>query len=224
MKAIFTSLPDNVAVNWPDDGLSIYDFMREAEVLLNHHSTAGKEFAMGGLPVVIYSKAIHSFTTDFCIIGETETDYAQAIDEALVKGWNFEQIRLVYRWLALDHEYSTFDISDSYEAKEETSLGARIFNRLQRLRGPVWRESIDCKRRSKNLADADILRMYMEEDAYSMADVNTLPEVSLEEETRGLVHELKRNASALQLKKFPDSYLARSIDKFLNAKESLADS
>ena len=108
-------------------------------------------------------------------------------------------------------------MSDRFGAIENPSFGTKILNKLRRLKGPLWRESSDCKQRSKHFADADLLGEYMEKDAYSMADVAPLSEGTVEEETQALTHELKRIASAMHLDKFPDSHLSRSINQFLAA-------
>jgi hypothetical protein len=55
LKTILSDLPNNVKVNWPDDGMSFYDWIEIIDVGLNSWSSAGKEFALWGLPHVTYT-------------------------------------------------------------------------------------------------------------------------------------------------------------------------
>lgn len=108
------NLPKNVIFNSPDEGLSIYDFASETSVLLNNYSSAGREFAALGIPVVAFCKDIHTFTTDFCFLGENEKEYKNAIENAYQDGWSVERVKTVFRWYSLEHFYSTVQLNLSY--------------------------------------------------------------------------------------------------------------
>ena len=55
LQDAFVTLPRNVKVNWPTDTVSLYDLARITDVFANAWSSAGKEMAWLGLPVVLYS-------------------------------------------------------------------------------------------------------------------------------------------------------------------------
>src|SRR5262249_21948383 len=52
LEAEFSGLPPNARVNWPSDGISLYDLAGEAALFLTAWSSVGKEMTALGLPVV----------------------------------------------------------------------------------------------------------------------------------------------------------------------------
>lgn len=205
LSELFQDLPSNVIVNYPTENISIYNLMRETDVLLNHHSSSGREFTMIGKPVVIYSKGISSFPTDFCLLGTTESSYANAIQEAIIKPFDFERIRKVYRWLALDHEYSTMDISDVItfaEQKKKYSFANIILKTTELSGSPLmyrmglnWFYPLKLKR-AGNIED---LTQVVENEYASFADIPKNPGVNESEESKFLEKELSRIHAYLRM-------------------------
>lgn len=134
LKAILSDLPGNVKVNWPDDGMSFYDWLEIIDVGLNSWSSAGKEFALWGLPHVSYTEDISFYPkTDLGFVGVTESEYFKKIEYALALGWSADRILLAYRWLAYELEGSVFDISDAIRPNLiDRSLVSRAIGKLTR--------------------------------------------------------------------------------------------
>lgn len=123
MKQMFHTLPENIAVNWPDDKISIYALATEVDVLLNSHSSAGLDFMLLGLPVVVYDKGILTFPLDLHYYGFTLEKYAEAIEKALEDGWNFKNTYNLFKWMHLKLNLSIFDLTE----------GTRYFYRKNKL-------------------------------------------------------------------------------------------
>jgi hypothetical protein len=149
MKDILQDPPSNVKVNWPDDNLSLYDLAQEADLFLNAWSSVGKEMALLGLPVVIYSPDIVLYPTALNNVGKTKDDYVAAIEAALVSGWSFERSRQAYRWYALEFTRSIVDMRTSFAPARRYHRGlfARVILRLLRTLVSLPQERWDLFRR-----------------------------------------------------------------------------
>jgi hypothetical protein len=148
-----SSLPPNVRVNWPADGISLYDIAEHASVFLNAWSTAGKEMALLGLPVVVHTPKLLVYPSDLNYVGLTHDSYFAAIETALRDGWSFERVRMAYRWCALEYVRAVVDLSDGFDYSEsaETSLLRRAQNVLYLL--PGARQQRDTARRPHRLRE-----------------------------------------------------------------------
>jgi hypothetical protein len=212
----FAEAPRNVAINWPSDQISMYDLACETDVVLNGWSSAGKEMAMLGIPVVGYSAELLGYPASLNAIGETAHAYEAAIEQALATGWSFERIRMTYRWLALEHVHSAVNIGDGFSARRQKGRSGRVLNGIsRRLWGPDFAERRDLRRRPHRLAQADVAVQAFMEPAKSVADVVSPDAVSTELETASLTHELGRIAEALHLERRRGTPLAQAILGFL---------
>lgn len=124
-------LPSNVCVNWPADGISLYDLIPQVDVGLNGWSSAGKELSMLGVPVVIYTKDILYYPYSLNILASDKAHYFKCIETALSDGWSFDRARQVYRWLAIEYTLGTVSINDKFGAKEGGALWYRVLNRIK---------------------------------------------------------------------------------------------
>lgn len=205
LSQLFQTLPDNVRVNYPTENISIYNLMRETDVLLNHHSSSGREFAMIGKPVVIYSKGISSFPTDFCLLGQSEDLYRNSIENALAVPYDFDRIRKVYRWLALDHVHSTLDLSDviSFEEKKKKYSPANLSIKAAEILNirPLYAAFVQWFNplKPKKAREINRLVQVIENHYASFADIPARSEVSQTAETDFLERELKRISDYLQI-------------------------
>jgi hypothetical protein len=140
LAAEFDSLPPNVRINWPTDNVSLYDVATEVDVGLNGWSSAGKELSLLGIPVVLFTKDILYYPSSLNMLGTTRAHYFQLIDQALASGWSLDRVRNTYRWLAIEYNLSTVDISDgfSYSEARTRTLARRIRDRVMRHLDP-WR-------------------------------------------------------------------------------------
>ena len=148
------SLPPNVRVNWPADGVSLYDIAEHTSVFLNAWSTAGKEMALLGLPVVVHNAKLLVYPADLNYVGLTHDSYFAAIEAAMRDGWSFERIRMTYRWCVVEYVRAVIDISDGFDFSEAqpASLLGRAQNHLWRLL-PGARQQRDLARRPKELRE-----------------------------------------------------------------------
>lgn len=202
LEEVFAELPVNATVNWPGDGISLYDLAEITDVCLNGWSSAGKEMSLLGIPVVIYSGALVFYPPDLNYVGETTESYFAQIEQALKDGWSFERIRRTYRWLALEDWYSRLDISDSYWYKENARrpIWQRIVGRIRRELFPNFQQRWDCGHRAHKMAVAQVIDRIVTETRDSVLDLvdpNRLERVSEEVEIRGLKVQLRRLSSAL---------------------------
>src|SRR5262249_46386450 len=85
------TLPPNSRVNWPADQVSLYDLANYTDVVLNSWSSAGKEMALLGIPVVAYSPDLILYPADLNCVGTTEADFFRKVDQALADGWTLER-------------------------------------------------------------------------------------------------------------------------------------
>jgi len=202
LEETFRDLPRNTAVNWPADGISLYDLADITDVCLNGWSSAGKELSLLGIPVVIYSSNLVFYPPDLNYLGETMESYFGQIEQALKDGWSHERIRRTYRWLALEDQYSRLDISDSYAYKEHASrpIWQRVFGRICRELSPHFQQRRDCKHRATRMISAPLINRIVTEGRDSVLDIlepSQHERVSDEVETRALKNQIGRLVSAL---------------------------
>lgn len=115
LKRQLVNLPTNVTVNWPDDGISLYDLAQVMDVCANYTSSSGIEMMLLGIPVVTprtsfmaaYDPEISYF------VGHRDVYNAQ-LCSALDHGYSVENTRNAFRWLAHILVDSAVDISDGF--------------------------------------------------------------------------------------------------------------
>lgn len=202
LESVLAELPPSCRVNWPADGLSLYDLAEITDVCLNAWSNAGKEMTLLGVPTVIYSRDLIFYPPDLNYVGDTLAGYFEQIDRALSEGWSPERTRQAFRWQALEDSYSRFDISDSFR-RDETHvprLPVRAVHRGLRMIDPLWREKRDCRRRAPRLKAGPLIDRLVSGAHDSILDVispEDLPSGTVAEETAALRTELGRLMAAL---------------------------
>lgn len=197
LETIFSQLPRNVRVNWPSDGVSLYDLANETSVFLNAWSSVGKEMSLLGLPVVIYSPALIYYPSELNYVGSTEQEFVEKIDQALRDGWSLDRCRATYRWLAVEYGHGLIDIADGYPAKDDgaRSIVHRIAKRLERFVAPLYQQQQDCKRRAEQLRASQMVDSIFRSGAATPVDPKVwmpAPASAQDEEDRVLRSELAR--------------------------------
>ncbi len=143
LQELFLELPANVIVNWPEQNISLYDLVEYADIFLNAWSSVGKEMAMLGFPVVIYSKDLLWYPADINYLGETKETYLKAIDDALSKGWSIDHAIKAYRWMNLEKSTSHLALGRKFSRYPNfVKWMHRILRRLSRswsLKFDMWR-------------------------------------------------------------------------------------
>ena len=156
----FKDLPNNIKINWPKDNVSLYDISEETDVFLNAWSAAGIEMSLLGVPVVIYSEDLISYPGDLNYLAKNYDDYFNKIELAIKKGWDYQNIKMTYRWLTL-YYYRTIirlrnktikDIEspDQLEATKSTLI-AKIVRNIYHIVPKKIRLTINKMRRKRRL-------------------------------------------------------------------------
>ncbi len=204
LKEAFSRLPANVAINWPTDGISLYNLAEETNVFLNAWSSAGAEMSMLGIPVVSYSKDFLTFPHDLTYVGITEHKYQAAIDQALSDGWSSERIRMAYRWYALLFSHSTIDLSDGFRRNPELKkiFIERAWRKIARTMSPDFELEWDCRSRPPYISGQKRINDVIELNKDTVLDLpGTVDSETMEHETRALKMELQRLLKVMYVKK-----------------------
>ncbi|HEY3308697.1 MAG TPA: hypothetical protein VGJ93_09605 [Desulfuromonadaceae bacterium] len=175
LKTEFSRLPANVRVNWPTDNISLYDLAVVTDVFVNAWSSTGKEMALLGIPVVLFSDKLVFYPADLNYVGNTETEYFQKIEQALEDGWSPEWIRKVYRWSAMEYAYSLLNISESFsynEYQKELPFFTRGLNFLLKFISPDRMQKLDCRNRAIQLSDSRKIKAIIESLLNSALDMD----------------------------------------------------
>jgi hypothetical protein len=206
LKRTFADLPANVAVNWPDQAISMYDLADQTDVFLNSWSSVGKEMALLGIPVVLYAPDLAFYPADLGYWGTTTTEYFAAIDRALADGWSFDRVRRTYRWHVLEFIRATVDLGDRYPKREgpRRSFRQRVVEQIDHRVLSGFEQRWDCARRGAASGAGDKIRALFETRSTTVIDVappeRPDPDAGKAEEV-ALRREMLRLANAL----FPTS-------------------
>jgi hypothetical protein len=189
------SLPPNVRVNWPADNLSLYDLAQYADVVLNAWSSAGREMALLGIPVVLYNAQLVLYPPDLNYVGETVPAYFAAIERALADGWSFERVRRTFRWSVLELVRGVIDLADGFDFDESPPNGPLARAGRFALALPGVRQARDLLRRPAHLAAEARIAQSVRDAApiYVTAPASA----TLDEETAALREELGRIVRAM---------------------------
>jgi hypothetical protein len=195
LERALAELPANVRVNWPTDGLSLYDIAEHASVFLIAWSTVGKEMSLLGLPVVVHAPKLLVHPADLNYVGTTHETYFAAIETALRDGWSFERIRLAYRWCAVEYVRALANIGDGFDYSE--SPPSSLFERARNLwfAVPGARQQRDLARRPPRLREGTRLAEAILSDRPLVSDPPA--DADRDEETTALRREIRRLMSAL---------------------------
>ena len=106
----FVSLPPNIAINWPEDKISIYDLADHASLVLNAWSSVGEELALLGLPVLIYSPELVMYSPRINYLASSKDEYFLMIEKLSTMKISLENIRNTFRWFGMKLENTTIEI------------------------------------------------------------------------------------------------------------------
>jgi hypothetical protein len=198
LMAAFATLPDNAKVNWPADDISLFDLANVTDVFANGWSSAGKEMAWLGLPVVLYSHDLALYPADLNYVGTTEFEYYRQIEQAVRDGWDAERIRKTYRWCAIEYDYSPLDISESFSRSEHGSFLEKAVKKIMRTVATTREQQRDCRNRAARLSCADRIERILLDRLDSAVEAAQLgAPVSFSEETDALKREVGRLVAGL---------------------------
>lgn len=130
---VFKNAPDNCALNHPNQKISIHSIMLETSALLNNFSTAGLEFALFGLPVIIHDNLAQSYPADWTLLANSKEEYEKRIFNSVKKPFDLMRTIMVLRWFNLDQNHSTYDLSSWDLDKLEPPIDKRRFENFAKL-------------------------------------------------------------------------------------------
>jgi hypothetical protein len=108
---LFVGAPANVRINWPEEQLSLYDLLREVDVVLTGWSATGVEALALGIPVVTYDVHLPSYPREIHFSGKSQAEYYANIERALAAGRQFSHAAGAFRWLGLSFSRGTLRIT-----------------------------------------------------------------------------------------------------------------
>lgn len=134
LEAILINLPPNVRVNWPHEGVSLYELLEEVDVIVTGWSVTAMEGLVLGIPVVTYDARLPSYPPDVMRTGRDAATYFANIDGALADGWSFDNVLNGFRWLAYNFVGCTVDVSARLSRAEraDRNLAERVTGRVKR--------------------------------------------------------------------------------------------
>jgi hypothetical protein len=111
-QVVFRDLPENVRINWPDQEISLYNILSEADVVLTGWSATGVEALAFGIPVVTYDRKLPSYPADIHLTGTSEAEYVANIEAALKLGRKPEFAVSALHWLAVSFSMGTVRVCE----------------------------------------------------------------------------------------------------------------
>lgn len=181
-------LPPNIRVNWPEDGISLYDLIPYVDVGLNGWSSTGKELAFLGIPVVIYNRELLYYPANLNLLASDRDDYFRQIEIAIRDGWSFDRIRLTFRWLAVEYSLGTIDISEDFDPEVSVqSLVLRIFSYMRQM----FTYRLESRRlRQDSISDPDFVKSILQDHSVIDLNLSRQPRLDTAEEDRRIGEEL----------------------------------
>lgn len=230
LEKLFSSLPSNVAVNWPSQSISIYDLAEIVDVVLNGWSSVGKEMTLFGIPVVIYSSALIGavYPSSLNYLGETKDDYFAQIAQALKDGWDGKRIIEAYRWYAYEQGRSSIDISESfrYSPHYQRNLLEKVLGRVLREIKPDYRQLRDCWARADTLKEKALINTIIADKHVSVQGARALeplPSTTEDEEMEAVGNGIGMLLNALygQNRSLPQGGLAQKLTSFVRSHQPI---
>lgn len=151
LEDLLENVPENVHVNWPCEGIALYELLEDTSVILTGWSITAMEGLILGIPVVTYDRRLPSYPPDIMRTGSSEDEYLRNIEAALEAGWSMDNVVNGFRWLAYNFVTSTVVASRRFGRHELANRGLverilwRIRKKLPRLARPLellgWRDA-----------------------------------------------------------------------------------
>lgn len=172
-EKMFEDRPANVAINWPQDKISLYSIFDQVDAVVTGWSATGTEALAFGVPVVTYDRFLPSYPSDIHLTGESEAEYFANIDRALAAGHGFANIAAAYRWLAASFSIGTVRIPPerSIGGRWPHTLPSRILRKVLRMMFGARVKKSDARRHIEDVRDAGRFHALVSRGAGSLFDV-----------------------------------------------------
>jgi hypothetical protein len=149
LRALFEVVPSNVTINWPSDGISLYDLVKVTDLTLNSTSTAGLEMSLFGVPVLLHdTEFMLAYDPKINTICYSKLEYRDMILNLVAQGKSIEQTRKAFRWLAFVFSNVQIDIADGFSYPSDGFISNRkgivpsmrnsVLKNLQRYLPPIY--------------------------------------------------------------------------------------
>jgi hypothetical protein len=192
------NLPANCVINWPTDKISLYDLAKEADVVLNAWSSAGKELGLLGIPVVEWISDLLFYPPNEDLCAVDPEDYGRRIELALARGWDAEQVIKMYRWHVLEYGLSNFDTVYRWKIFDNRlfDLAWRILRKVSRRVSPFYADAWFASKRPIPAEAIVAIETVIKSRAPSLAH-NPADAGGAAEEAATLASEIRRLVSVL---------------------------
>ena len=90
----------NVTFNFPDDGISLYDFIRITDRLLTGNSSAAIEFAAHGIPVIAHNENNNTnLPSEILHTARNLREYFELLSKDSLTEYQLSHMRFAHRWI-----------------------------------------------------------------------------------------------------------------------------
>lgn len=194
LEDLLKHVPENAHVNWPAEGVSLYELLEDSDTMLTGWSVTAIEALVLGIPVVTYDANLPSYPRDIQYTGRSEAEYFANIDRALAEGWRMENAVNGFRWLAYNFVTCTVTVAEDFGSFE---LGPQSqFRRfLSRVKGrfPALGHSLDLLGWKAALPGARLVSTMIEQGYDSLpATRKALDEIADGDDSRIVIKALSR--------------------------------
>lgn len=161
MKELFTELPSNVVVVWPESKISSYNLAEFADVALVSWSSIALEMARFGVPVVSPFERFGPFPSgDFVAFADTAEGYFEAVQTAIGRPASISSIAGAFRWTHFLHWTPLLDVSDLVPTSN--------YNDVPPYRAPKNKDEIlDVVKGGVDIVQAKMRRLACTDEAYA---------------------------------------------------------
>ena len=194
LEALLEHVPDNAHVNWPSEGLSLYELLEDTDLILTGWSVTAVEALVLGIPVVTYDANLPSYPRDIHYTGRSAAEYFDNIGRALNDGWRLENAINGFRWMAYNFVTCTVTVAEDFghfELGQQSPL-RRLWSRVKG-RLPALGCSLDLLGWKAALPGARIVSAMLEQEDDALPPTRkTLGETAGGDDTRIVVMALSR--------------------------------
>lgn len=163
LEDLLKHVPANAHVNWPAEGVSLYELLEDTDAILTGWSVTAMEALVLGIPVVTYDANLPSYPCDIQYTGRSEAEYYANIERAITDGWRLENAINGFRWLAYNFVTCTVTVAEDF-GQFELGLQSplrRFWSRLKN-RLPALGHSLDLLEWRDALPGAHIVSAMLE--------------------------------------------------------------
>ena len=196
---LLKNIPKNISINLPKQKISIYEIIKDVDLVLNSWSSVGKDLALMGLPVITYGKKNLFYPIDLNIplISNKIDDYFKLIRKSISIGWDYKRIIKAYRWSHLEFDYATVSLEDTINTnnlkKQKKKLMSKIIDFFKRLFNKNFHLKNEISNRAKKLREEKFLNSIVvnNESFFSIKKTKNYFTASEDEELKYIKIELK---------------------------------